>query len=771
MDQDHISVFLIEDNAGDARLIREMLTGAWGAAFELFWEKSLTDGLKGLQGKEVDAILLDLSLPDSQGLEVLDRVQEERPEVAVIILTGFDDEEAAIKAVNRGAQDYLVKGQVDLHLLTRSIRYAIERKRTELDLRNAVQRIDMEKAKSDAIIASIGDGLEIINKEFTITYQNAVSKKMVGDHVGKTCYKSLNSNDSICPACPVERSFNDGKTHRSQRQLKIDGKEVYLDVTASPVRDTTGNIIAGIEVVRDVTERIQAEKALKESEARYFDLFENANDLIQSVNPDGHFAYVNRAWRETLGYTEEEVNRLTIFDIIHPKYKEHTNEMFDQVMAGNNIDKMEVVFRTSDGRKVVLEGGVGANTINGKTVSSRGIFRDITLRKEMEKEKQLMQDQLHQARKMEAIGTLTGGVAHDFNNLLTAIQGYNELTMRAIDESDPKRIHLMAVKEACKRAADIIRQMLFFSRKQPMEFKVISINLVVSNLMKMLGRLIGEDIEVCTDLDTDVWKISADAGNIEQVIMNLTVNARDAMQNGGKLTIKTGNVTIDEDYCRNVNYARPGGYVCLEVADTGTGIDKDLIEHVFEPFFTTKEVGKGTGLGLSGVYGIVKQHKGWINVYSQNGKGTVFKIYLPAVSCDEETDDCIPILSELLHGNGERILLVEDEKSLRELATMALEENGYTVFPARNGEEAHEVFTREKGIFHLIFSDVVLPDKNGLNLIDELKADAPDVKVLLCSGYTDHKAQGSTIKEREIPFMQKPYTLADLLQTVKDMCQ
>ena len=378
------------------------------------------------------------------------------------------------------------------------------------------------------------------------------------------------------------------------------------------------------------------------------------------------------------------------------------------------------------------------------------------------------QKQLLQAQKMEAVGTLAGGVAHDFNNLLTAIQGYTEMVMMGLDKDDPAYHDLREVQRAAVRATNLTRQLLLFSRRQPMEMIPLGLNETIEDMMKMLERVIGEDISITTELEDGLWTIEADPGNIEQVIMNLVVNARDAMPEGGRIRIKTENLYLDDQWCKLISFARPGNFVCLTIEDTGTGMDDEVLEHLFEPFFTTKPAGKGTGLGLSVVYGIVTQHQGWINVYSKVGQGSTFKVYLPAVSLKPETAVERQISLEAFRGQGERILLVEDEATIRKLSTRALRESGYTPFPAANVAEALVIFERENGDFALVFSDVVLPDGSGLNLVDHLLACQPDLRVLLSSGYTDPKSQWQAICERGFPFLRKPYALSELLRSVSE---
>jgi CheY-like chemotaxis protein len=296
----------------------------------------------------------------------------------------------------------------------------------------------------------------------------------------------------------------------------------------------------------------------------------------------------------------------------------------------------------------------------------------------------------------------------------------------------------------------------------------LNVNKIVENVMKMLQRLIGEDIAVVTDLAPDVWTVEGDSGNIENVLVNLAVNARDAMPRGGKLTIKTENVMVDEELCKSFPEARPAEFACLSVTDRGTGMDKETIEHIFEPFFTTKEAGKGTGLGLSVVYGIVKQHEGWISVYSEPGQGTTFRVYLPASTARPEEVREEPVSLETLQGSGERILLVEDDEVVKAFAAKALHHNGYKVFEAADATEAVNIFEREGGRFDLIFSDVVLPDQNGLELAEKFLSLRPGLPILLSTGYADQKAHWPVIRERGLPLLQKPYALAELLKAIKE---
>lgn len=496
---------------------------------------------------------------------------------------------------------------------------------------------------------------------------------------------------------------------------------------------------------------------------------------IIATDLDGNIIAYNEGARQIYGYAPEEIIGKQNIGLFFPR------ESIEAGAVRRIINTLIEKGRCSyEGEKVRKNGERFPAKIlftlikdkNGKGVGFIEIVEDLTERKRAEEEREKMQAQLLQAQKMEAIGRLTAGIAHDFNNMLLVIQGYTDLLMMKVDETNPLHANLKEIYLTCTSVADLIRKLLLFSRKQPMKLILLNINRTVDDLLKMLNRLIGEDIAVNTDLEPDLWMVRADEGNIEQVIMNLAVNAKDAlsMTNGGELTIKTENVTLDEDLCRAIPEARPGKFVCLSVADTGVGMDKETIPHIFEPFFSTKDAGKGTGLGLSVVYGIIQQHGGWINVHSNPGQGSMFKFYLPAFSAIQEDEAEVKetISLQELQGSGERILVVEDEEKVREFVTMALRESGYLVLEAASAEEALELFEREKGKFHMVFSDVVLPGKTGIQLVDQLLARKPELPVLLSSGYVDAKSHWSTIRERGFQFLQKPYALANLLRAIKE---
>ena len=395
---------------------------------------------------------------------------------------------------------------------------------------------------------------------------------------------------------------------------------------------------------------------------------------------------------------------------------------------------------------------------------------DITERRRAEEERKAMWAQLLQSQKMEAVGLLAGGVAHDFNNILTAIIGNVQLAMLKSAAGHGGNSYLEQILTSSNRAAGLVRQLLLFSRRQADEnFGPVDLNHATENILPMLQRLIGEDITISVDLAPGIWTINGDGGSIEQLLTNLIVNARDAMPDGGTIVITTKNLGIDQDLGRQIHNARLGDYVALSIADTGNGIAKKDLDRIFDPFYTTKPEGKGTGLGLSIVSGIVAQHDGWVNVYSEPGQGTVFNIYLPAVTGKEGRGEAMDAMAAWhdadrgeVAGDGRLVLLIEDEADVRKVAQRMLEAKGFQVMAAADSDTARKIFDREGHNIDLLFSDVTLPDGNGIKLAREFLARTPQLKVLITSGYPDHRSRLELLKERKLRFIQKPYGVMEL---------
>lgn len=514
------------------------------------------------------------------------------------------------------------------------------------------------------------------------------------------------------------------------------------------------------------TKVADATEALSQSEEQWRRLFENADEGIL-VTQGGSNRFFNPKMLEITGADSRDLESGSFFEFVHAEDREGTRSYHQKLLEGDDVPDI-IEFRVQNKKgdiKWIL--GTGVRIDWEGQPAELAFLTNITERKQMEIENAQLQTQLLQAQKMEAIGTLAGGVAHDFNNMLTSMLGYADMAMLRLDKADPLFRYVEQIRATALRASGVTRKLLLFSRKEAMESRYIQLNNTIENLIKMLERLIGENIVIKTEPGPDLWTVQADEGSIEQVAMNLVMNSRDAMPDGGTVTIRTDNVYLDSNHSRLVSGSRPGNFVRMTIDDTGFGMDEEMLKHVFEPFFTTKKGEEGTGLGLAVVYGIVKQHGGWINVDSEHGRGTTFEVYLPAVMIRPEENSEKGISLEELQGRGERILLVEDEAEVREFAANVLSNNGFVVFEAGDAKEGLDIFDREQGNFNLIFSDVVLPGESGLNLVAEIFSRRPQIHVLLTSGYSDEKSQWEKIQEKGFPFLNKPYGISDLLKAIK----
>ncbi len=510
-----------------------------------------------------------------------------------------------------------------------------------------------------------------------------------------------------------------------------------------------------------VMDRKRSEESLRRSEQQYRDLVEHATYGIYRSSREGRFESANPALIEMLGYeSEDELLGAGLAMDVYAELRQR-GLLIGEHRETERIEGLEVEWKQKDGTPMTVRlSGRAVRNDEGELQCFEMIAEDVTDRRTLEA-------QLRQSQKMEAVGRLAGGVAHDFNNLLTVIVGESEMALADLPEDAPVREGLDEIRQAADRAAGLTRQLLTFSRRQIIEPTVFSLKDLVRDTDKMLGRLIGEDIELVTRTEPDLGSVEADRGQMEQVVMNLVVNARDAMPKGGKLVIETANVTLDEEYAASHADVKAGDYVALSVSDSGTGMTEKTMAHLFEPFFTTKEKGLGTGLGLATSYGIVKQSGGHIGAYSEVGIGTTMKAYLPRVAAPAG-DDAGPEAAELPRGT-ETVLLVEDEERVRAVGKRILEGQGYTVLEAADGEKALRLIENHTGSLHLLLTDVVLPKMDGRLLAERVKELLPDVKVLFASGYTEDVVLKHRLLTHEVALLQKPFTMESLLSKVREV--
>ncbi|MBI5394017.1 MAG: PAS domain S-box protein [Verrucomicrobia bacterium] len=534
------------------------------------------------------------------------------------------------------------------------------------------------------------------------------------------------------------------------------GTRRILLTTKVPLRDSAGNIIGLVGTGRDITERRRAEQ----ERLRLSTAMEQANDAIIITDREGTILYVNPAFEKLTGYTRQEALGQNPRIIKSGKHDKVFYERMWQVLRKGDVWSGRFTNKKKDGALYEEEATISpVRDASGKIVNYVSVGRDITREAQLEA-------QLRQSQKMEVVGRLAGGIAHDFNNLLTPIVGYAEMALGRLEPGDRSREYITEVKQAGERAAELTRQLLAFSRKQTMVPRVLDLNAVATNLRKMLRRMIEEHVELTITPAPDLGRVLADPGQIEQVIVNLSVNARDAMPKGGRLVIETANADLDEIYAAIHPDVKPGRYVMLAVSDTGTGMSDEVKAHLFEPFFTTKEQGKGTGLGLSTVYGIVTQSGGHLAVESELGRGTTFKIYLPRTE-DSPDENAATNGDGAMPRGSETILLVEDDNRVRGVTRIMLEESGYKVVEASSGIEAVARAKERDGEIHLLLTDTVMPGLNGPQTAKEIKTLRPQIKVIYMSGYTDTSLLPRDASKHGAAFLQKPFSQSQLARKVR----
>ena len=557
----------------------------------------------------------------------------------------------------------------------------------------------------------------------------------------------------------IQRAVTRRKAFRLEyRIMTAVGQERWVWEQGSPVLDESGRVVALEGFVTDITDRIEAEEALRVSEARYRSIFRIAASLMISVDREGIIRDCNERSCDLLGYAPDVLIGRSVGTVIHPDDLRESRQVLGRILAEGMVLNHEMCLIHKDGHTIIASASCSAFADGqDEGIYAICIIDDLTERKRLE-------EQLRQAHKMEAVGRLAGTIAHDFNNLLMVINGYGQMIYDDMAPDDPARHEMAEMLAAGKRATSLTGQLLVFSRKNRAEIKVIALNDVLEGVARMLERLLGEDVRLDLALAEDLAPVRTDPRHMEQVIMNLAANARDAMPTGGAFIIETANVQLDEVQAAQHVGLDPGRYVMLTVSDTGTGIEPDVLAHLFEPFFTTKGEGSGTGLGLSTVYAIVKESQGEIYVYSERDKGTTFRIYLPAVQ--ESVSRQVAASSTSLPRGDETILVIEDQDQVRRLVVRVLGQLGYHVLAAGNADEAEEI-CRATDDLRLVLADVVMPDVSGPQIVARLREMRPQLRIVYMSGYTEQTISRHMTLTPDTPLVQKPFTVEHLHRQVR----
>jgi len=636
------------------------------------------------------------------------------------------------------------------------IRDITERKRAEDMLKETTRTLQVLIDSSPLAIIAVDSGGNVI-------LWNPAAERIFG----WKDYEALGQPNPIIPVGKKEEfDFFRGRTMEGElltnlelRRQRKDGSMVYINLSTAPIYDAKGSITGVMAVISDITERKKMEEQIYQVTHDWKDTFDTITDIITIHDKDFNIIRANKAAEKMLELPAPELEKIIkCYKYYHGTTcppegcpsctclktgKPATFELFEPYL------KMYVEIRA-----------IPRFDSNNNLIGLIHVVRDITDKKKLE-------DQLRHAQKMEAVGTLTGGISHDFNNILTAIIGYGSILKMKLKDDDPLRGHADQILAAAERAANLTNSLLAFSRKQVINPTPVNINDIVKGVQKLLLRVIGEHIEMKTSLTDEDLPVMADSGQIEQVLINLCTNARDAMPDGGVLSIGTALAMLDDEYIRTYGYGKSGTYALISISDTGTGMDEKTRERIFEPFFTTKETGKGTGLGLSIVYGIIKQHNGYINCYSELGKGTTFKIYLSLTKAKVEETELMELITPV--GGTETILLAEDDNEVRNLTKTVLEESGYKVIEAIDGEDAINKFMKNKDKIQLLLLDVIMPKISGKEVYHRMKKIRPDIKILFSSGYPADFIHRKEILDEGLNFISKPIPPRDILKRVREV--
>jgi PAS domain S-box-containing protein len=649
------------------------------------------------------------------------------------------------------AAPFAFRGTNAIHVILRDI---TERKRAE-------EKIIQAKNDWESTFGAVTDMITVHDLDFNIVRTNPAAQAILELPLQEAipaakCFRCYHGAETPPPECPSCQTLQTGLPSAVEMFEPYLGK--YLEIRSMPRFGIDNHLIGLIHIVRDVTERKRAEAERE----RLMAAIEQAGEIVLITDREGTIQYVNPAFETVTGYTREEAVGQNPRILKSGRQDEaFYGELWKTISSGQTWEG-RIVNKRKDGTLYTETATISpVRDAAGRIVSFVAVKRDIT-------EHLNMEEQFQQAQKLESVGRLAGGVAHDFNNMLGVILGYAEIAMYEAGPGTPLYGKLIEIRNAAHRSADLTRQLLAFARKQTIDAKVLDLNETIEGMLKMLRRLIGEDIDLVWMRGAGLWPVKMDPAQIDQILANLCVNARDAIAGVGKVTIQTKNAILDEAYCAAHAGFAPGEFVMLAVSDNGCGMDEETRRRLFEPFFTTKEVGKGTGLGLSTVYGIVKQNDGFINVYSEPGQGTTFKIYIPR-HAGNIVETSAARVAELRQGHGETVLLVEDEPAVLDMGKGMLEKLGYTVLTADAPRDALRLAEEHTGKIDLVMTDVVMPEMNGRELAERLLEIKPGMKCLFMSGYTANVIAHHGALDEGVQFIQKPFSMKSLAAKVGEV--
>ncbi|AFY43492.1 response regulator [Nostoc sp. PCC 7107] len=745
-----IKVLLVEDNPGDVFLLQELLREINTVKVELCPVEQLSEALKLLVYDSFDLMLLDLSLPDSQGIDTFVNAARQAKATPIIVLTGLDDETLALRAMQEGAQDYLVKGKVTGDLLVRSMRYAIERQRIEDALRQSEERFRVALKNSPIFVFNQ-------DKELRYTWvYNSISGWTTQDMLGKHDSELLPDEDAQNLTTIKKDVLTTGIGTRAEVALTTPQGIRYYDLTVEPLRNESQDIVGITCASIDISENKQAEAKIREQAA----LLDITTDAICVRDLENKILFWNKGAENLYGWQASEAWGKNVSELLFDESCPEFEAAWLNVISKGKWQG-ELTKRTKTGKEVLVASRWSlVRDSHGKPQSILTVDTDIT-------EKQHLEAQLFRAQRMESIGTLASGIAHDLNNILTPILAGAQLLPLKFPDADERTQHLLEILEInAKRGADLVKQVLSFARGVEGQRINLQPRHLIVEVAKILKETIPKSIEVCLDLSPHLWTVSGDSTQLHQVLMNLCVNARDAMPDGGTLTITAENLLIDENYARMNLDAKVGPYTVISVCDTGIGIPEEILDRIFEPFFTTKAVGQGTGLGLSTVLGIVKSHGGFVSVESQVANGTCFRVYLPAVG--EQETFCQEEMT-LQVGHGELILIVDDEPSIQEITRTSLETHDYKTLIAGDGIEAIAQYAKNADKINVVLMDIMLPSLDGVTAIRTLQKINPQVKVIATSGFMPKDKLAEIMKIGVKKFLSKPYTVNELLLSLQEI--